>query len=216
MASGHRIVTHSSYCELDDLILNLHPVAQAMAYVAYAMGVAMVAPQIHRIVHRPHLRGGFLAFAIGQTGMWPQVYETVWRRRGLGPSSLSVLSSILTVLSQLLWLIFAVLTVDAPVMVAAIVTITTAEIITVVEVSRRRAPIRSEREGVELAWDAALVRTGTGIESLHCASGAHGRCSLSLLHLCTRQFAANRLLSYGDHYFVDRRSGRPRPHPGGR
>ena len=193
------------------------PPAQDLAYVASAVGVIVVAPQIQRIVRYPHLAGvspwtwsitvvacslwltyglrsgsmpqvpgnvllisgavaivllvpaqwsrrrragalalmavslvavstrlspeqvGFLAFAIGLTGMWPQVTETVWLRRGLGPSSLSLSSAGLKVLSQTLWLSFAVLTTDVPVIVAAVVTLTANGLVATVEAARRRA-----------------------------------------------------------------------------
>ncbi|MGE3811699.1 MAG: PQ-loop domain-containing transporter [Candidatus Nanopelagicales bacterium] len=81
---------------------------------------------------------GFLAFAIGLFGMWPQVYETVWLRRGMGPSALSLTTQVLKVVSQSLWLSFAILATDIPVLVAAIVTLTTNLVVTVVEYSRRR------------------------------------------------------------------------------
>ena len=198
--------------------MDLHSSALALAYLGSALGVAMVAPQILRIVRHPHLPGvsvwrwsitvvacslwltygvrsgslpqipgnillisgavaivllvptawgrrrralalaavttagviastwlsaaevGFLAFGIGLCGMWPQVYETVWRRRGLGPSSLSLTSTGLGMVSQLLWLMFAVLTLDVPVIVAAIVALSTNTVVTLVEASRRRTP----------------------------------------------------------------------------
>jgi uncharacterized protein with PQ loop repeat len=87
---------------------------------------------------------GFLAFAIGLTGMWPQVTETVWQRRGLGPSSVSLSSIALKVLSQTLWLSFAVLTTDVPVIVAALVTLTANGIVAAVEASRRSPARTSE------------------------------------------------------------------------
>lgn len=81
---------------------------------------------------------GFLAFGIGLTGMWPQVYETVWLRRGLGPSAISMTSQVLKLVSQSLWITFALLTHDLPVTVAASMTITTNLVVTLVEWSRRR------------------------------------------------------------------------------
>ena len=209
------------------------PPAQDLAYVASAVGVIVVAPQIQRIVRYPHLAGvspwtwsitvvacslwltyglrsgsmpqvpgnillisgavaivllvparwsrrrraaalalmavaliavstrlspeqvGFLAFAIGLTGMWPQVTETVWQRRGLGPSSLSLSSSALKVLSQTLWLSFALLTTDVPVIVAAVFTLTANGLVAAVEASRRRAATGSEHHDVELVSAAA-------------------------------------------------------------
>lgn len=189
----------------------------ALAYLGSAIGVAMVIPQISRIVRHPHMGGvspwtwaitvvscttwiaygvrtgsmpqipgnillvsgaiaivllvpaawsrsvraaglavvtvamvgvstlmepataGFFALAIGLTGMWPQVFETVWLRRGMGPSAISLTSQVLKVVSQLCWLAFAVLTLDVPVLAAAIMTLATNFVITGVEMARRRA-----------------------------------------------------------------------------
>jgi uncharacterized protein with PQ loop repeat len=93
---------------------------------------------------------GFLAFAIGITGMWPQLTETVWQRRGLGPSSLSLSSSALKLVSQTLWLSFAVLTTDVPVIVAAVVTLSANGVVATVEASRRRAALDPDRRDLQL------------------------------------------------------------------
>ena len=105
---------------------------RAAALAAMALSLIAVSSQLS-----PE-QVGFLAFAIGLTGMWPQVTQTVWQRRGLGPSSLSLSSSALKVLSQTLWLSFALLTTDVPVIVAAIVTLSANGLVTAVEASRRR------------------------------------------------------------------------------
>lgn len=81
---------------------------------------------------------GFLAFGIGLFGMWPQVYETVWVRRGLGASALSLTSVGLKIASQVSWLAFAVLTTDLPVAVAGVMSLTTNGIVASVELGRRR------------------------------------------------------------------------------
>jgi uncharacterized protein with PQ loop repeat len=81
---------------------------------------------------------GFLAFGIGLFGMWPQVYETVWARRGLGPSAISLTSIGLKIASQVSWLCFAVLTTDLPVAVAGVMSLTTNGIVASVELGRRR------------------------------------------------------------------------------
>jgi uncharacterized protein with PQ loop repeat len=204
----------------------------AMAYLGSALGVAMVAPQILRIVRHPHLPGvsvwrwsitvvacslwltygvrsgsmpqipGNVLLISGRaivllvpadlgtrrralalaavttgpgrlepgspaagglpglrhrlTGMWPQVYETVWRRRGLGPS-LSLTSTGLGLVSQLLWLTFAVLTLDIPVVVAAVVAISTNTVITLVEASRRRTPFGSTPLEADLVPEPACA-----------------------------------------------------------
>jgi uncharacterized protein with PQ loop repeat len=211
--------------------VNVHALALVLAYVASAIGVVMVAPQIQRIVRHPQLAGvspwtwsitvvactlwltygirsgslpqipgnvflvsgavaivllvpagwsrprraaalaattaslvavstrlspeqvGFLAFSIGLTGMWPQVFETVWLRRGLGPSSLSLSSSALKVASQSLWLSYAVLSVDVPVMVAATLALTTNGVVTAVEASRRRTPAPAGLHPAQLVPD---------------------------------------------------------------
>lgn len=190
--------------------------AQVLAYIASAIGVLMVAPQIVRIVKNPTLGGvspwtwaitsvscslwityglrsgsmpqvpgniflvsgaiaivllvpaawsrrsralllvgvaavliavstrlspeavGFLALAIGLTGMWPQVFETVWLRRGMGPSAISMTSQVLKLVSQCLWMTFALITIDVPVIVAATMTLSTNLVVTVVESARRR------------------------------------------------------------------------------
>lgn len=87
---------------------------------------------------------GFFAFGIGLFAAWPQVFETVWLRRGMGPSALSMTSQVLKVVGQALWLSYAVLAVDAPVIVAAVVALSTNALIALVEASRRRAVHSSE------------------------------------------------------------------------
>jgi uncharacterized protein with PQ loop repeat len=82
---------------------------------------------------------GFLAFGIGLFGMWPQVYETVWVRRGLGASAISLTSIGLKIASQVSWLTFAVLTTDLPVAVAGVMSLTTNGLVASVELGRRRA-----------------------------------------------------------------------------
>lgn len=197
------------------MILLEHP--QTLAYVASAIGVAMVVPQIQRIVRNPLMGGvspltwaitvvscsvwiaygirtssmpqvpgnillvsgalavvllvpaawsrraraatlagvvgallvattrlpaeavGFLAFGIGLFGMWPQVIETVWLRRGMGPSAVSLSSTALRLVSQSLWFTFAAVTFDLPVLTAATMMLVTNTTVMIVEVSRRRS-----------------------------------------------------------------------------
>lgn len=90
---------------------------------------------------------GFFAFGIGLFGMWPQVYETVWARRGLGASAISLTSIWLKIASQVSWLTFAVLTTDLPVAVAGVMSLTTNGLVASVELARRRGtnPAASER-----------------------------------------------------------------------
>ena len=196
--------------------MDLLVLAQVLAYIASAIGVVMVAPQIARIVRHPAMGGvspwtwaitsvscslwltyglrsgsmpqvpgnvllisgavaivllvpaawsrrrralglaavaavliavstrltpeqvGFFALAIGLTGMWPQVYETVWLRRGMGPSAISMTSQVLKLVSQSLWMTFALITIDVPVIVAATMTLSTNLVVTLVEAARRR------------------------------------------------------------------------------
>jgi uncharacterized protein with PQ loop repeat len=93
---------------------------------------------------------GFFAFGIGLFAAWPQLFETVWLRRGQGPSALSMSSQVLKVVGQVLWLCYAVLAVDAPVIVAAVVALTCNAVIATVEASRRRAARVPESELDEL------------------------------------------------------------------
>jgi len=209
--------------------------AQVLAYVASAIGVLMVAPQIVRIVRHPALGGvspwtwaltsvscslwltyglrsgsmpqvpgnvllisgavaivllvpaawsrrrralglaavaaalilvstrlspeqvGFFALGIGLFGMWPQVYETVWLRRGQGPSAISMTSQLLKLVSQSLWMTYALITIDVPVIVAATMTLSTNLIVTVVEYARRRGyePVHEHQSHHDL--EPALV-----------------------------------------------------------
>ncbi len=95
---------------------------------------------------------GFLAFGIGVGGMWPQVYETVWARRGMGPSAISLSSQALKLASQLCWLSFAVLTLDLPVVVSAVMALSTNGVVTMVELGRRRVAA-----GTMPAYERVLV-----------------------------------------------------------
>ena len=94
---------------------------------------------------------GFFAFGIGLFAVWPQLFETLWLRRGMGPSALSMSSQVLKVVGQMLWLSYAILAVDTPVIVAATVALSSNAVIAAVEHSRRR--------GVEpvAAYDRELV-----------------------------------------------------------
>ena len=105
---------------------------RAIGLVAATAAMVLVSTRLEPEV------AGFFALAIGLTGMWPQVFETVWLRRGMGPSAISLTSQALKVVSQLCWLAFAVLTLDVPVLVAAIMTLSTNIVITGVELARRR------------------------------------------------------------------------------
>jgi uncharacterized protein with PQ loop repeat len=199
--------------------MDWNTLAQALAYLGSAIGVAMVVPQILRIVANPRMGGvspwtwaitatactlwltygartasmpqipgnvllvagavaivvlvparwsrprravallvvtlglvlgstalapaqvGFLAFGIGLTGAWPQVFETVWARRGMGPSAISLTSNAMKLAAQVCWLTFALMTTDAPVLAGASMALFTNSLITSVELGRRRTAI---------------------------------------------------------------------------
>jgi uncharacterized protein with PQ loop repeat len=87
---------------------------------------------------------GFFAFGIGLFAALPQLFETVWLRRGMGPSALSMSSQLLKVVGQVLWLTYALIAVDAPVIVAAVVALSSNAAIALVESSRRRHASPSE------------------------------------------------------------------------
>ncbi len=118
-------------------IVLLVPAAWSRSVRAVGLALTTVAMVLVSTLLEPEV-AGFFALAIGLTGMWPQVFETVWLRRGMGPSAISLTSQLLKVVSQLCWLAFAVLTLDVPVLVAAIMTLGTNFVITGVEIARRR------------------------------------------------------------------------------
>lgn len=121
-------------------IVLLVPAAWSRSVRAAGLAVVTVAMVALSTLMEP-AAAGFFALAIGLTGMWPQVFETVWLRRGMGPSAISLTSQVLKVVSQLCWLAFAVLTLDVPVLVAAVMTLGTNFVITGVEIARRRAVV---------------------------------------------------------------------------
>ncbi len=118
-------------------IVLLVPAAWSRRRRATLLAAVMVALVIVSLQLAPE-QVGFLAFAIGVCGMWPQVYETVWARRGMGPSAISITSQTLKLGSQMCWLSFAALTVDVPVIVSALMALSTNLVITGVELRRRR------------------------------------------------------------------------------
>jgi uncharacterized protein with PQ loop repeat len=97
---------------------------------------------------------GFLAFSISMVGVWPQVYETVWARRGLGPSAISLTSNGLRVAAQVCWLTFAVMTMDLPVLAGAVMALSANTVITSVELGRRRAAVAAVAEPVPVVAPA--------------------------------------------------------------
>jgi uncharacterized protein with PQ loop repeat len=119
-------------------IVLLVPAAWSRRRRAFGLVAAVVAV-VAVSTHLTPESVGLLAFAIGITGMWPQVVETVWLRRGMGPSALSLSSNSLKVGSQLCWLSFALLTTDVPVIASASMALSTNVLIGIVEFGRRRA-----------------------------------------------------------------------------
>jgi uncharacterized protein with PQ loop repeat len=138
-------------------IVLLVPAAWGRGVRALGLVVATAAMVSLSLLLSPEA-AGFFALGIGLTGMWPQVFETVWLRRGMGPSAISLTSQLLKVVSQLCWLAFAVLTLDMPVLVAAIMTLSTNFVITGVEMARRRAAAVQQPQ-------PALVRELVGVEA---------------------------------------------------
>jgi uncharacterized protein with PQ loop repeat len=133
------------------VIVLLVPAAWSRAFRAALLGGVVLSLVLVSTRLDPE-QVGFLAFAIGVFGMWPQVYETVWARRGMGPSAISLTSQGLKLASQSLWIAFALITLDVPVIVSALMALSTNTVVTVVELGRRR------EAGLELpAYDRALV-----------------------------------------------------------
>lgn len=93
---------------------------------------------------------GFLAFGVGQLAAWPQVYETCWTRRGMGPSAISLASQAFGIAAQSCWLAFALITTDVPVIIGASLALVTFGLVTGVELSRRRAAARVD---VPARWE---------------------------------------------------------------
>lgn len=230
----------------------MNALAQALAYLGAAIGVAMVVPQIQRIVANPRLAGvspwswaitasactmwltygvrsgsmpqipgniflvagaitivllvpaawsrrrraaalgavipllvlgsmlltpeqvGFLAFGIGMTGIWPQVHETVWVRRGMGPSAISLTSTGMKIAGQVSWFSFAVMTADLPVLAGSSVALVGNVVITSVEVSRRRRAEERARSVVLAGPRAAAGRAVAAGPGPYLPSAARG------------------------------------------
>lgn len=85
---------------------------------------------------------GYLAFVIGLTSAWPQVYRSVLGMRARTPSGVSIGTWAMRVASQVCWLSYAVLATDRPVEVAAGTALATAVLLVGIEMVRRRpAPV---------------------------------------------------------------------------
>jgi uncharacterized protein with PQ loop repeat len=133
------------------VIVLLVPAAWSRRLRALLLGSVVTALLLLSTAMEPE-QVGFLAFGIGMGGMWPQVYETVWARRRMGPSAISLSSQALKLASQFCWLSFAVLTVDLPVVVSAVMALATNGVVTVVELGRRRTAAAAAP-----AYERALV-----------------------------------------------------------
>lgn len=81
---------------------------------------------------------GYLAFAIGLTSAWPQVYRSVLGLRERTASGVSIGTWAMRVASQVCWLSYAVLATDRPVEVAASTALATAVLLVGIETVRRR------------------------------------------------------------------------------
>ena len=102
----------------------------------------------------PHLIG-YLAFAIGLTSVWPQLFETLFRNKGTASAGLSISSWTTKVISQGCWLAYALLLTDIPVAISATVGVTTTLVVVWVELSRRRVADFSNVPVLEPASSAA-------------------------------------------------------------
>ena len=116
------------------VLLVPHPASRARR--ALVLGTATAA-LVTVACGLPATAGGYLAFAIGLTAVWPQLVESVQRRRSGAPSGLSLTTWSLRAISQTCWLSYAVLAVDLPVAFSAGVALSTTAFITSLEASRR-------------------------------------------------------------------------------
>ncbi len=85
---------------------------------------------------------GFLAFGIGLFSAWPQVFATLRGSREDAGVSLATFS--LRTAAALGWLSYAVLARDVPVLLSALIMVSTTVLVLVVEASRRTAPVLDE------------------------------------------------------------------------
>jgi uncharacterized protein with PQ loop repeat len=80
---------------------------------------------------------GYLAFAIGLSSSWPQLFDSIQTWRAGRTSGVSVSSWTLRIASQVAWLTYALGTSDQPVLVGACVTLSTATLLVVLESTAR-------------------------------------------------------------------------------
>ena len=105
---------------------------RALVLAAAAVGIVAAAFAI------PSTSVGYLAVSVGLVSAWPQVFDSVagWRA-GDGMSGVSITTWSIKVVSQTCWLVYAVVTMQTPVVISATVALTTALALVTVESSRR-------------------------------------------------------------------------------
>ncbi len=81
---------------------------------------------------------GYLAFAIGLLSTWPQVFDSIGTWRSGAPSGVSVTTWVVKIGSQTCWLSYALLAGDVPVVISAMVALSTACSLVVLESSSPR------------------------------------------------------------------------------
>jgi uncharacterized protein with PQ loop repeat len=78
---------------------------------------------------------GYLAFALGLVSAWPQVYDSVTTWRSGAASGVSVTTWLIKIVSQLCWLTYALGARDVPVTFSALVALSTACSLVILETS---------------------------------------------------------------------------------
>jgi uncharacterized protein with PQ loop repeat len=89
---------------------------------------------------------GYLAFSLGLVSAWPQVYDSVSTWRSGETSGVSVTTWLLKIVSQLCWLSYALTARDFPVTISALVALSTACSLVILETSGpwlRRATVEA-------------------------------------------------------------------------
>lgn len=123
-------------------IVMLVPSAWSRKRRALTLGTAAAVLWTIAFLMPPHLIG-YVAFAIGLYSMWPQLYESVWVNRRAAESGVSIPTQLLKLSSQSLWLSYALLLTDMPVIISATFGVTTTFVVTSVEMTRIRRNARS-------------------------------------------------------------------------
>jgi uncharacterized protein with PQ loop repeat len=120
------------------------------AVLAAAVAVLILVTTVLSPVHV-----GFLAFGVGVAALFPQAYETLWVRRGQGPSALSLTSTAMRAAAQSLWLGFAVLSGDFPVLASSLLALSVNATVSIVEARRRRGVVPAPVLALPASADAA-------------------------------------------------------------